>query len=58
MIKMYLPPITPMQKYKAGTELQKEAATSPTPDSNPPAIMTGRLPYLLTKMLLIGPVVK
>lgn len=28
---------------------------SPTEDRHPPAIITGRLPYLFTRMLLMGP---
>lgn len=28
---------------------------SPIEDRHPPAIITGRLPYLFTKMLLMGP---
>lgn len=35
--------------------LQKEAAISPHPERQPPAIMMGRLPYLFTRMLLMGP---
>ena len=35
--------------------LQKEAAINPHPERQPPAIMMGRLPYLFTRMLLMGP---
>lgn len=35
--------------------LQKEAAINPQPERQPPAIMMGRLPYLFTRMLLMGP---
>lgn len=47
-----------MKKYSSCTVLQKEAATSPDPDRQPPRMMIGRLPYLFTRMLLIGPVEK
>lgn len=49
------PPITPMKKYSCCTVLQKEAATRPDPDRQPPSMMIGRLPNLFTRMLLIGP---
>lgn len=35
--------------------LQKEAAIRPHPERHPPTIMMGRLPYLFTRMLLMGP---
>ncbi len=52
---LIIPPTTPTQKYKPSTLLQKEAATSPAPERQPPKIMIGRLPYLLTRILLTGP---
>lgn len=50
------PPTTPTKKYKPSTVLQKDAEMSPAPARQPPAIMIGRLPYLFTRILLIGPV--
>lgn len=44
-----------MKKYSCSTVLQKEAATRPDPDRQPPRMMIGRLPNLFTRMLLIGP---
>lgn len=42
--------------YSSRTLLQKEDAIIPKEHRIPPAIITGRLPYLFTKMLLMGPV--
>lgn len=52
----YSPPMTPTQKYSPSTVLQKDAETKPVLARQPPMMITGRLPYLFTRMLLIGPV--
>lgn len=44
-----------MQMYSCMTLLQNEAAIMLMEHRNPPAIITGRLPYVFTRILLIGP---
>lgn len=44
-----------MQMYSCMTLLQNDAAIMLMEHRNPPAIITGRLPYVFTRILLIGP---